>query len=163
MRPDGEQPTMGEPAVPPDGASFAISPDGQTATINLDDLSATAGVGTAEVLTREFSIAFPVTGDTMPAAVEVAVTGYAFAFGSRSRRQEGEGDVAGKLTVVVHERTMPFFSYANSSGEFTHPVAARLRGAPELRITLQLELRPDPAVTNFSAMLSVATIDVMFL
>ncbi|GIF69531.1 hypothetical protein Ais01nite_75660 [Asanoa ishikariensis] len=154
---------MGEPAVPPEGASFALSEDGQALTINFDDLSATAGVGAAESLTREFSIALPVTGDTMPAAVEVAVSGYAFAFGSRSRRQEGEGDVAAKLTVAVNERTVPFFYYANSSGEFTHPVAARLRGAAELRITLQLELRPDPAIPDFSAMLSVAAINVMFL
>ncbi len=153
--------TMGEPVSPPEHTSLAVSRDGQALTIDFEELAVKASAP----LTREFSVAIPIAGDTVPAAMEVAVSGYAYAFGSRSRRArtEEDGDVAAKLTVQVHDRPVPFFFYANSSGEFTHPVAARLRGAPECRITLALEVRPDSSIANFEAMLSVTTINVMFL
>jgi hypothetical protein len=148
-----DEPRLGTPTALPEGSEYSLDGIRSAFTIRFDEFVAAVGKDRAEQPARSFATTIPITGDTGPAAIEVAVDGDVFT----------DGYTTAKLTVAVNDRPVIRVFPIDANQEFVYPVAVRLRGAPECRILVRLEVSPDPSADGPVARLSTTAINGVFL
>ena len=136
-------------ATLPQGATYDVADDGQTFTMVHSTLEADIDLGR---LSKSLSTTVPVTGDTGDAAIVLAASGYVFT----------DASTTAKLTITANGRTSTRVFEAGSDRSYVQSFTVPLRGAHQCRITIKIELSPNPLVREPAGVMDVLALDARF-
>jgi hypothetical protein len=142
MPPAIAPPRLG-PAEVPDGADYAVAADGQTFTTTFSTLEAGRD---DDQLSRTLTTTVPISGS---ATLMLTVSGYAFT----------DASTTAKLTVTANGRTSTETFRPGTDRDVLHTMTVPMRKAGPCRITIEVEVVPDPQVRDAAGYLDVLALD----